>query len=186
MPSAFAILCLCGFALSSQAISSKYVLTKSVLIQLRVAVSEYEASYGEFPFAGDGSEDIVLLPRQYDELILLLAGGNPRKLRFLAEDDFVDYWGNRFQILLDTDGNGQVRINDDIVSERILVYSFGQNGTDEKGAGDDIASWRDRDRKGWAGWLILIAIVLGCISLRFVLKRVDVRLREWTRKLYER
>lgn len=53
-----------------------------------------------------------------------------------------DPWSNQYRIVLDTDGDGHVNIGSVRVKAIAAAWSCGPNGIDEKGAGDDIVSWR--------------------------------------------
>lgn len=160
--------------------SSIYISGKSRLIALRIAISAYESAYGFLPFP-DHPEDREFLASQYDELVADLRGGNPRQIRFLerAGDGHLDPWGHRPKVLLDSNGDGQISIDGVAVAERVLIYSFGKNGVDEGGAGDDIASWKEFTPRSqghsWRPWLIAVPI---CLLLSIGLSRLAKRLRD--------
>ena len=100
--------------------------------------------YEALPFAPD--RDRRLGPEASDEYDRLMAS-----LRLPQSDQapgasgkptLVDGRGQRFAVYLDLDGDGQIRVGGKIIRDRWAAYSFGKNGKDEHGDGDDIASWK--------------------------------------------
>lgn len=77
--------------------------------------------------------------------------GNIRNVKFLdAPADFVtkgylDPWGNRFGIALDLsyDNTITLPVTNEVLNGTIFVWSFGPNGTNDWGAGDDVTSWKE-------------------------------------------
>lgn len=59
---------------------------------------------------------------------------------------FMDPWGKEYNIVIDLNGDGRVAVGDQHVKGRIAVWADGPNGVDELGGGDDIASWRNKER----------------------------------------
>lgn len=84
--------------------------------------------------------------------------GNSRNVTFLdspssfANDGFLDPWRNRYAITMDLDYTNKIDFNedgdeDDISSGddlagTVFAYSFGPDGKDNNGDGDDITSWK--------------------------------------------
>ena len=70
---------------------------------------------------------------------------NSRRTRFLTgmqlHKDFLDIWGNRFKIILDTNKDNKIFLHGQEVPKRLIIYSFGENRKDDKGMEDDITSW---------------------------------------------
>ena len=89
-------------------------------------------------------------------------GLNPRKISFfsgrkakgkkagvvLSADgggELFDPWGNYYQVILDTNRNDRVTDPSDgggeTIPQSVIVWSFGIDGEDERGKGDDIVTW---------------------------------------------
>lgn len=78
----------------------------------------------------------------------LAAALNPRGLNIMNIDreqirnDFlVDPWGNPYHISI-ADKNGVNVVGKHMVTSPVAVWSFGVNGVNEYGDGDDIRSWK--------------------------------------------
>jgi prepilin-type N-terminal cleavage/methylation domain-containing protein len=85
--------------------------------------------------------------------------GNIRGIKFLdapntftntiSENDpktgsYRDPWGNRYGIGMDLGYlDNQVTIGTSTVQGTVLIWSFGPNGTNDNGAGDDVATWKE-------------------------------------------
>lgn len=138
---------------------TKNMKTKSTLSAIVTAVKMYETTYGELPWSHQdtdkifGDANIV----EYNTFIELLTSSpgpntehvtNTRKIRFLdvppnyQEKGFTDAWGKPFKVILDTNYDMGILIEDKVVNGNILVYSYGKNGKDENGENDDIGSWK--------------------------------------------
>lgn len=139
---------------------------KTQINALLTAIKSYETTYGVLPWGGgsdvvwngdsneDGYFDTLL---QFLTKVDMTAGdaasldistGNTRNTVFLdAPNDFatkgyVDPWENRYAVALDLNYDGAVTINGTALNGSVFIYSFGPNGTDDNGSGDDICSWK--------------------------------------------
>jgi hypothetical protein len=54
----------------------------------------------------------------------------------------IDPWGEPYRIVFAGD-DGLIIDGNHRLKDNVAVWSSGQNGVDERGAGDDIASWSD-------------------------------------------
>lgn len=155
--------------------------TLTVALELKNGISNYQLDYNRFPLEARtvGDEDMPELPTDGSNPIVdtLLgvpppAGGldlNPTRTKYAefkpAQGDrngivgtdtprrFHDRWGQPFRILLDTNGDNQVK-NPDLASSdpkisqgkpeylpmQVAVYSVGQDRMPH--SRDDVASWR--------------------------------------------
>ena len=98
---------------------------KNDVTQLVVATKGFISEYGTFPTGNPQS------------ILHILQGNNHRKIVFIELDpkrlskagDYLDSWGMPYVLNLSGPDSPQ-------------VYSFGKNKRDEKGNGDDVASWK--------------------------------------------
>ena len=76
---------------------------------------------------------------------------NTRKVQFLKptatykeDHGFVDPWGHRYVVLLNYNFDNHFAYSGwpTLYGSRVYVYSLGPNGSDQKGGGDDICSWK--------------------------------------------
>lgn len=54
---------------------------------------------------------------------------------------FVDYWGKRFVLYLDSDGDGWLNIHGKRCAAKVVGYSYGPDKKDDSAAGDDLCIW---------------------------------------------
>jgi prepilin-type N-terminal cleavage/methylation domain-containing protein len=156
--------------------------TRAIVVDLKTGISSYRTEYGRFPLENlqeeqewltDGSSTLI------DTVLgLPVEGGavnlNAKGIRFAefptAKNDrhglisqprpsrLVDMWGNPFRVLLDADGNNQVKNPDaqnsdpniaqpagkpapEFLALDIAIYSCGKDGLPR--TADDIVSWRE-------------------------------------------
>ncbi len=123
---------LAGFALNALMHGRNQALRTESRIgaeSLRVAITQYEGDYGMLPYPGN-PPDVVIGEDEnesdYDNMIQILAGRhdpagdgewrNPRRISYLSaqlnqvtnEYEFLDSWGQRFMVILDTDYDGEI------------------------------------------------------------------------------
>jgi hypothetical protein len=74
---------------------------------------------------------------------------NPKGIRFLeiaehrySQGEYLDPWGHPYQISFGEDEATFTMIGGIAIDAPVAVWSFGKNGKDECGSGDDICSWR--------------------------------------------
>lgn len=135
--------------------------TRPEIQSIILAIKCYEDTFGELPWLKDNN-DIIFGEHnvaEYDTLFELLSCENApdtgrghvknsRNIRFIdtrsdyPRNGFVDRWGNRFKILLDTNYDGKVLLGNEILEGSVFVYSYGKNRKDDKGQKDDICSWK--------------------------------------------
>ena len=67
------------------------------------------------------------------------AGFNPEK-DYSDQEDLLwrDPWGNRYVIYIHTTGDKFIKVENINVASDIAIYSFGPNGTDDKGCNSDL------------------------------------------------
>ena len=136
-------------------------VTKSHINSIVVAIKQYESAYGLLPWTGGLGPDMAFSDRnisEYDTLFEILTcvdgpdqnrdvQGNFRGTIFLEvrshflEEGYVDSWGNKFKIFIDTNYDGNVTIDDKKLNGHVFAYSYGPNSKDDKGQEDDICSW---------------------------------------------
>ena len=126
-----------------------------------VAIKQYEVTYGVLPCSsGDvvsSNKEVINSDQAYDDLIAILSqvtpdnsalpAGNKKRTVFLEvgikykDDGFVDPWGQRFKIGIDSNYDNKVKglVSSDL-NGKAFVYSKGPDKQD--GTGDDIFSWK--------------------------------------------
>lgn len=97
------------------------------IVAIMVAVQRYDDENGSYP--ASGVENLITT------LAKKGANGKPQ-LEF--PDGPNDPWGHPWVYVNTTDGSAPEGWSQ---FEAYSVYSFGPNGKDEKGEGDDVASW---------------------------------------------
>jgi prepilin-type N-terminal cleavage/methylation domain-containing protein len=146
-------------AISSVRSHAKKVQTQSQINALKTAITQYEAQYGLLPITSTdvtgSTTEFIKDKDTYDRLIAILsqvdgpatgwaAKGNSRKTRFLSvtteydTNGYVDPWGNRFRIGIDSDYDGDVAgfadrnndgdttdVPDDVLNGKVFIYSLG-------------------------------------------------------------
>ena len=50
--------------------------------------------------------------------------------------------GNKFNIILDTNYDTRISLNNETIKSIVIVYSNGQNQQNDNGKEDDICSWK--------------------------------------------
>ena len=130
------------------------------------ALKSYETTYGILPLKcfTEGTDDKTLKDDDaYEKLIRILQGENleisskkmnARKIAFLevqgnTEGEFTDPWGNNYAILIDTTGDGKIKVADadwphgldkpsnGILHKDIVIWSKGADGASDATADDD-------------------------------------------------
>lgn len=112
------------------------------------AVVNYEDLIGVLPFTRVPYAKEDPLTEEEDVIFQkVLSGDNMKRKTFLPPRSdgsrYVDPWGRRYRIWLDHDYDGMIVFNGRKFKDIVIVYSFGENGQDELGAGDDVCSWRE-------------------------------------------
>lgn len=122
---AFVIFCLVfGAILYVGLLIARYRYERALLSELEKAVLVYRLQTGDFPKA---RANLVRQLKSVPEARRYLKKWEGR----IKDGQFVDYWGN--PIVYNCPGRHNVGLCD--------IYSFGRNGRDDYGAGDDIKNW---------------------------------------------
>ena len=87
---------------------------KQQLYAIKTALERYKEDHGQFPTEGQG--------------LLVLIKKDPKGRYFRNDKFLLDPWSNPIQYKNDKSSS----------DEKIILYSFGQNGIDENMMGDDI------------------------------------------------
>jgi len=96
--------------------------------ELAFALEKFQKVYGRSPKGNAAAIAAVLTgknPEGQDSDKTPIIEASPHE--FNAAGEFIDPWGHAYVIE---------------VSPSVAVYSFGSNGQDEQGKGDDIKSWK--------------------------------------------
>ena len=140
----------------------KKVKAKTLMNGIVIAVKQYKTTYGLMPsWPGfQDTDDVKLDDNEYDVLVQILAKrnigsstdsdlANRRNIQLLdppssfESKGYLDPWDNRFVVLMDRDYDKKITIGTDpVINKQVAVYSFGPDGEDDDGGGDDIASWK--------------------------------------------
>ncbi|GEM_PF-6222481 len=139
---------------------SHWAKTRSQILKVNIAVWMYKDRYGRYPF-GDKNTDSKLTTNEYDELMELLtgedgpdpdniAGANKDNIKYLCvtenynQKGYLDPWGSRYNIIVDFDGDGIIKLGDREFQGKIMIYSSGPNKKDNNGRLDDMGiNWED-------------------------------------------
>lgn len=104
------------------------------------AIQLYKKDNSSFPgFSASKNNDY----RVKNEYLLEILSNNIKEGPYLtAEKPLTDPWNNPYQFWFDGNGDKKVLIDNKIIVETpIAIWSFGENGVDDKCSGDDITSW---------------------------------------------
>jgi len=124
-------------------------ITSRRIINIMDAMNLYKMEYGKYPL------QIELLDHTYnDDRDLLLASllgdrratqYNPRQIIFLpkftTQKPFEDAWGNNFIIMADWNSDSSLQVGTNKIIDSVVVWSFGPDGNNDYGLGDDLGSW---------------------------------------------
>ncbi len=127
---------------------SRVLHARRDIAQIAAAWQAYYAEYGRFPSEFPGGPSIT---ESGSDMIQILRGShdaNPRRVPFMdfhaTTTQFLDPWGNRYQIVLDQTYDGSVTVQRGTLTENVptsvAVWSFGEDQT--PGTKDDVLSWR--------------------------------------------
>jgi type II secretory pathway pseudopilin PulG len=137
---------------------AKEIKSKTMAVAIVIAIRQYESTYGALPYGEDKAKKDTIVGDEYDELIELLScvdgpdkgddvTENGRRIKFLEfprdfeEKGFLDPWGQKFKIYIDTNYDGNQMVGNRELNGSVLVYSYGKNKKDDKGQEDDICTW---------------------------------------------
>lgn len=166
------ILC-CGIPIAAIPLALPHMRitrVERISIELQSGLVNYHAEFGHFPTGWRQTDgmDFITDTGPGNELLPLLMEGNPRGILFYWDyrthqrgdlglwysfeagpDDaeLYDAWGNPFQVVLDTNGDGMIEVPNPgakpgetiILNQKNAVWSYGPNGV--PGKGED--SWDD-------------------------------------------
>ena len=133
---------------------AKQTKTRVDLNALKLAIAQYESTYGYLPVAPTASgTDTPLDDAGYLALVNLLNGGNARGIQFIEKNVayspyYVDTWSTsaatkRYFVIIDSDYSNTIvpPAGGTALNARCLVWSGGKNKTNDNGASDDVRSW---------------------------------------------
>ena len=142
---------------------AKALKAKSMATAICAAVDQYELDYGIIPYNVGNSDSQVDESKgtDYDTMIAILSQqdysghsykskGNPRMVTYLNvpsnynKEGYVDPWGHKFVILLDSNYDGKVKTSSgQELFGKVFVYSYGIDGKNDGGKEEtDIVSWK--------------------------------------------
>jgi len=115
----------------------------TTLRNLEIAIKLYECDVGSLPVTHSGPTS---LQDNGGVVGALLSETTPDGPYLELRDEVVaglvvDTKGNPFHFALDADGDGEVEINGKVIPQRIAIWSYGENGKNEFGEGDDLRTW---------------------------------------------
>jgi len=136
--------------------------TKAVINSLRLAIKQYESTYGFLPFTGTNVDKFIeytpgsVTNSDYTDLLTTLEGSdtslNPRGIKFLdlSDADYEDAWDEELNVVLDLDYNSS--IDNSLIygaatkNTEVIIWSAGPDGdhntTDSHADNDDnVNSW---------------------------------------------
>jgi len=141
---------------------AKRIEARKTCVTIDQAVHSYYDEFGKLPGNGDDDKTIVTAGPGAAKVIGLLYGDNVKQIRFIElptatdgkggitfdsagkPEAILDPWGNPYHVVIDYDyddtlpnpfGAGKLR------GRRVVTFSYGPNGTNDAGKGDDIKSW---------------------------------------------
>lgn len=167
---------MCGpfsFSSYSAPVQMRKTQASRAATELATAIRNYHAEYKAYPLSDDLADQRLDTSSQAG-LIGILMGENTRGILFFSEKkakvrgrpglwfegedvanaELFDSWGNLYQVLIDTNGDGKLEVpkrhgnlgETEIIEETVAVWSYGPNGVPGKGAqrrNDDIYTYRE-------------------------------------------
>ena len=136
--------------------------TKAVINSLRLAIKQYESTYGILPFTGANADKSILYEPgsptnlEYEKLLSTLEGNdtaqNPRGIKFLdlSDADYDDAWDEELNVVLDLDYDSSIDSalirGSGTLNTEIVIWSAGPDGDDNDDDGhvdndDNVNSW---------------------------------------------
>jgi prepilin-type N-terminal cleavage/methylation domain-containing protein len=129
---------------------------KSKINNLSTAIHAFYSQNNVLPISGTVER---LTNAQYDVMIETLTGIDgpdadsvvsstfrPCKLLDVSAEyatkGYLDPFGNRMAVVMDLNYDKTCTVDGEDILSMVAIYSFGRNGEDENGAGDDICSWK--------------------------------------------
>lgn len=125
-------------AISTVRNNAKKAQARAQMNAIMTAIKTYESTYGVLPVTtANWSDAPSTTATQYTNLMNALTnvpnGSNSRKIRFLdvpnnyATLGYVDPWGNKYQIYIDTSYTGQLSVGSETLYGTVFVSSSGGN-----------------------------------------------------------
>lgn len=137
-------------AISTVRNNAKKAQARAQMNAIMTAIKTYESTYGVLPVTSSNWTDATM-GTQYDALMNALTnvpdGNNSRKIRFLDVPNnystlgYVDPWGNKYRIYIDTDYDGEITDPLD-VSKKLYGSVFISDTAGQTDASKDIYSWK--------------------------------------------
>jgi len=136
--------------------------TKAVINSLRLAIKQYESTYGFLPFTGGNADKSIIyepgspINSEYTDLLTTLEGSditkNPRGIKFLdlSDADYSDAWDEELSVVLDLDYNSS--IDSSLIygastkNTEIVIWSAGPDGDHDA---DDSHADNDDNVNSW-------------------------------------
>lgn len=133
--------------------------TQMNLAMMAQGIQAYTVDYGKAPPVPPlvaGAADTEVKIADIFQVVTGVAKGpnadnvlNPRRTkyveidpRYVKDDQILDAWGHPVHVMLDADVDGVIVLGDQKIMKSVILWSNGPNGLDEKGAGDDVVSWK--------------------------------------------
>ena len=138
---------------------AKVAKARAEIKALELAVKQYESTYGCLPVAAVSTitDPGALSDPDYSSLIRRLSctftptsDYNTRGIKFMevtTAGEYKDPWKNRYEVVFDANYDG--KIDKDTakgpyadVLKSIAIWSWGPDGKQNKGDGDDVTNWK--------------------------------------------
>ncbi len=111
---------------------SKIDAAKLLVEQVVAKLEMYQLDVGNYPSEDEGGVNALVTRPKGDESLAAKWAGP-----YIKRKQLMDPWGNELGYLPAEKDEG------DTTRQVVLVWSFGPNGRDETGRGDDIKSWEE-------------------------------------------
>jgi general secretion pathway protein G len=120
------------FAMVGQREGAKLDITKAMIHSVENALDTYNMNIGHYPTEEEGGMDALRVKPNFQNETL----GEKWRGPYLKQEA-RDPWGNKLNYQLTPPGTPEAQ------QTPYKLWSFGPNGTDENGGGDDIKNWTD-------------------------------------------
>ncbi len=108
---------------------------KTDIFKLANAIKVYQKDNSSFPGALEDKSDYRIDNKYLCEILQT----NHKGKFYLIKCPSSDPWGHPYQIWFDNNGDRKILLNNgSVVNNPIAVWSYGKNGIDEYGSGDDV------------------------------------------------
>ncbi|MBL7220017.1 MAG: type II secretion system major pseudopilin GspG [Phycisphaerae bacterium] len=124
-----------AYTMSGRLDKSKIDAARLLIEQISSKLAAYSIDIGHYPSEDEGGINALLTKPAFDDESLAAKWVGP----YISRKQLKDPWGKELGYeLVDKEQGGTTR-------QVVHVWSYGPNGEDDSGEGDDVKNWEDED-----------------------------------------